>query len=66
MNDEKQISLHAAVITEATLDYMYSTIGNYMEDVLDFDPEDDSFTEHHDNLMYNVIKMIGNTKFSIK
>ena len=66
MNDEKQISLHAAVITEATLDYMYSTIGNYMEDVLDFNPEDDSFAEYHDNLMYNVIKMIGNTKFSIK
>ena len=66
MNDEKQISLHAAVITEATLDYMYSTVGNYMEDVLDFDPEDDNFAEHHDNLMYNVIKMIGNTKFSIK
>ncbi len=36
MYEEKQISLHAAVITEATLDYMYSTIGNYMEDVLDF------------------------------
>ena len=65
MKDE-QISLHAAVITEATLDYMYSTIGNYMEDVLDFDSEDDSFAEYHDNLMYNVIKMIGNTKFSIK
>lgn len=65
MKDE-QISLHAAVITEATLDYMYSTIGNYMEDVLDFDAEDDDFAEYHDNLMYNVIKMIGNTKFSIK
>ena len=64
--ENEQISLHAAVITEATLDYMYSTIGNYMEDVLDFDAEDDSFAEYHDNLMYNVIKMIGNTQFSIK
>lgn len=64
--ENEQISLHAAVITEATLDYMYSTIGNYMEDVLDFDAEDDSFAEYHDNLMYNVIKMISNTKFSIK
>jgi hypothetical protein len=65
MKDE-QISLHAAVITEATLDYMYSTIGNYMEDVLDYDPYEDDFAETHDNLMFEVIKIIANTKFSIK
>ena len=65
MKDE-QTTLHAAVITEEVIDHMYSTIGNYMEDVLHYDPYMSDFAEKHDELMFEVIKMISNTKFSIK
>ncbi len=63
---QKELTMHATVITEATLDYMYSTISNYMEDVLEHDPYMEDFSAVHDELFFECVKAIGNLEISVK
>ena len=63
---QKELTMHTTVITEAVLDYMYSTIGNYMEDVLEHDPYMEDFSAVHDEIFFECVKAIGNLQISIK
>ena len=63
---QKEITLHASVLTEAVLDNMYSTVSNYMEDVLSHDPYMNDFSAVHDELFFECTKIIGNIKIDIK
>ena len=46
----EELTMHASVITEETLDNMYAKISNYMEDVLNLDPYMKDFSAVHDEL----------------
>ena len=63
---QKELTTHATVITEAVLDNMYSTVSNYMEDVLEYDAYMDNFSAMHDELFFECVKAIGNLKIEIK
>ena len=63
---QKEFTLHSAVITETVLENVHSTVANYMEDVLEFDPYMDGYSEVHDMLFFECVKTIGNFKFQIK
>ena len=63
---QKELITHTTVITEAVLDNMYSTIANYMEDVLEYDPYMEDFSAVHDELFFECTKAIGTVKISIK
>lgn len=63
---QKELTLHSTVITETVLENMYSTVANYMEDVMEFDPYMDNYSEVHDTLFFECVKVIGNLKIEIK
>lgn len=63
---QKELTMHTTVITEAVLDYMYSTISNYMEDVLEHDPYMEDFSAVHDEIFFECVKAISNLEISIK
>ncbi len=63
---QKELTTHAAVITEAVLDNMYSTVSNYMEDVLEHDPYMEDFSAVHDEIFFECVKIIGNIRIEIK
>jgi hypothetical protein len=63
---QKELTTHATVITEAVLDNMYSTVSNYMEDVLEHDPYMTDFSAVHDELFFECVKAIGNLQINIK
>ena len=62
----EELTMHASVITDETLDNMYSTISNYMEDILNLDPYMDDFSAVHDELFIECVKVIRNLQISIK
>jgi len=63
---QKELTSHASVITDSMLDSMYSTISGYMEDVMEFDPYMDNYSEFHDMLFLECVEQIGNLKIEIK
>ena len=52
----EELTMHASVITEETLDKMYADISNYMEDVLNLDSYMDDFSAVHDELWWECVK----------
>ena len=54
----EELTMHASVITDETLDNMYSNISNYMEDVLNLDSYMDDFSAVHDDLFWECMKCI--------
>jgi len=52
----EELTMHASVITEETLDNMYAKISNYMEDVLNLDPYMKDFSAVHDELFWECMK----------
>lgn len=58
----EELTMHATVITEETLDNMYSNISNYMEDVLKIDPYREDCSAVHDELFWECMKVIRKIK----
>ena len=58
----EELTMHASVITEETLDNMYAKISNYMEDVLNLDPYMKDFSAVHDELFWECMKVIRKIK----
>ena len=58
----EELTMHASVITEETLDNMYSNISNYMEDVLKIDPYREDCSAVHDELFWECMKVIRKIK----
>ena len=58
----EELTMHASVITDETLDNMYSNISNYMEDVLKIDPYREDCSAVHDELFWGCMKVIRKIK----
>ena len=58
----EELTMHATVTTEETLDNMYSNISNYMEDVLKIDPYREDCSAVHDELFWECMKVIRKIK----
>ena len=58
----EELTMHASVITEETLDNMYANVSNYMEDVLNLDSYMDDFSAVHDELFLECMKVIRKIK----
>jgi hypothetical protein len=58
----EELTMHASVITDETLDNMYSNISNYMEDVLKIDPYREDCSAVHDELFWECMKVIRKIK----
>ena len=58
----EELTMHASVITDETLDNMYSNISNYMEDVLKIDPYRKDCSAVHDELFWECMKVIRKIK----
>ena len=58
----EELTMHASVITDETLDNMYSNISNYMEDVLKIDPYREDCSAVHDKLFWECMKVIRKIK----
>lgn len=63
---QKELTTHVSVITEDVLEHMYSTVSNYMEDVLNHDPYMKDFSAVYDELFFECTKAIGNLTIKIK
>jgi len=58
----EELTMHASIITEETLDNMYANISNYMEDVLKIDPYREDCSAVHDELFWECMKVIRKIK----
>ena len=58
----EELTMHASVITDETLDNIYSNISNYMEDVLKIDPYREDCSAVHDELFWECMKVIRKIK----
>lgn len=55
LHKKYDLSHHAIILSDVIAESMYATVGDYMEDMLNFDPYMDNFSEVHDILMQEII-----------